>query len=248
MGGLNREFRLAGDWDLWRRMAREMPVTTLRAVLACHRRHPGQLSTNLEEYWREIDTAQTADDLLSRLRDEEDIGYVGKWREDLDRWDVNSVLLGNMQDARDHRKSFDQSSALRIDFSKPTLPGWVCHISGSSTAESWGRWSDAALAPSVRISSFSPLPAKATLRIRLAVLHVRCNPVVLTVGARAFEIRADTAPRDFSFEIAPQAPANMIDICPAISMSPVDLRLNNDSRRLGVALHFLEVIPASSPA
>src|SRR5439155_15551250 len=40
VGGLNSRLRLAGDWDLWRRMARETNVVTLRAVLAHHRRRP----------------------------------------------------------------------------------------------------------------------------------------------------------------------------------------------------------------
>lgn len=44
VGGLNPTFRLAGDWDLWRRMAHYADYVTLDVLTAFHRRRPGQLS------------------------------------------------------------------------------------------------------------------------------------------------------------------------------------------------------------
>ncbi|MGI6656841.1 MAG: hypothetical protein ACOX5Z_08490 [Desulfobulbus sp.] len=43
-GGLNSNLRLAGDWDLWRRMARHAPYIQLPWHMGAFRRRPGQLS------------------------------------------------------------------------------------------------------------------------------------------------------------------------------------------------------------
>lgn len=61
VGGLNAGFRLAGDWDLWRRMAKHSPFVTLDVLTAFHRRRPGQLSENLDAYYAEVDRHLTGD-------------------------------------------------------------------------------------------------------------------------------------------------------------------------------------------
>ncbi len=55
VGGLDEGFRLAGDWDLWRRLARHAPLTTIDTLLGFHRRRPGQLSESMDKYYAEID-------------------------------------------------------------------------------------------------------------------------------------------------------------------------------------------------
>jgi len=55
IGGLNKQLRLAGDWDLWRRFAEYNELVTMRAVLGFHRRLQGQLSEDRDGYYREID-------------------------------------------------------------------------------------------------------------------------------------------------------------------------------------------------
>lgn len=54
-GGLERDMKLAGDWDLWRRFASVEPLVKLRTVLGLHRRHSSQLSANMPGYHGEID-------------------------------------------------------------------------------------------------------------------------------------------------------------------------------------------------
>jgi glycosyltransferase involved in cell wall biosynthesis len=69
-GGLNwAQFRLAGDWDLWRRMALHTPLVTLDAVLGYHRRHESQLSKDVVSYTREMDTASSLQHLTQALPD-----------------------------------------------------------------------------------------------------------------------------------------------------------------------------------
>lgn len=55
VGGLDESFRLAGDWDLWRRLAGHAALTTVDTLLGFHRRRPGQLSESLDRYYGEID-------------------------------------------------------------------------------------------------------------------------------------------------------------------------------------------------
>ena len=59
VGGLDPSFRLAGDWDLWRRMAAQAEFVTLDVLTAFHRRRPGQLSGNLDAYYAEVDRRLT---------------------------------------------------------------------------------------------------------------------------------------------------------------------------------------------
>ncbi len=53
-GGLDCRFKLAGDWDLWRRFAEYADLVTLRAVLGLHRRRQGQASETFTKYIEEI--------------------------------------------------------------------------------------------------------------------------------------------------------------------------------------------------
>jgi glycosyl transferase family 2 len=54
-GGINRKFRLASDWDLWRRFARLERLYTLTFPLARFSHREEQLSSNMSEYYREVD-------------------------------------------------------------------------------------------------------------------------------------------------------------------------------------------------
>lgn len=55
VGGVDPSFRLAGDWDLWRRMARETAHVSVDTVTAFHRRRAGQLSSDMASYHAEVD-------------------------------------------------------------------------------------------------------------------------------------------------------------------------------------------------
>jgi hypothetical protein len=53
-GGLNPALRLAGDWDLWSRFARTAPLVHVNRQLGAFHSRPGQLSTDLDAYWAEV--------------------------------------------------------------------------------------------------------------------------------------------------------------------------------------------------
>ena len=54
-GGINSSFKLAGDWDLWRRFAEHAPLYSVDCPLACFSRRLGQKSSDMEGYYAEID-------------------------------------------------------------------------------------------------------------------------------------------------------------------------------------------------
>jgi len=52
-GGINPNFKMAGDYDLWKRFAKYEKLNSLNISYACHRKSNDQL-TNLEKYYKEI--------------------------------------------------------------------------------------------------------------------------------------------------------------------------------------------------
>jgi hypothetical protein len=54
-GGLRRDLRLAGDFDLWRRFARTAALAVCPFPLGAWRQRPGQTSADLAAYYREVD-------------------------------------------------------------------------------------------------------------------------------------------------------------------------------------------------
>lgn len=55
VGGLSKELKLAGDWDLWRRFARFTEPIHVDAPMGIFRQRDGQLSTNINQYMAEVD-------------------------------------------------------------------------------------------------------------------------------------------------------------------------------------------------
>jgi len=53
VGGINRNFKMAGDFDLWKRFAKYEKLISVPIAIAVHRKWHGQL-TNLDYYYAEI--------------------------------------------------------------------------------------------------------------------------------------------------------------------------------------------------
>jgi glycosyltransferase involved in cell wall biosynthesis len=71
VGGVDTAFKLAGDWDLWRRFAQHSPLYSVESPFAKFTRREGQKSQNIDDYWAEIDastpTLAVGDDVDHRL-------------------------------------------------------------------------------------------------------------------------------------------------------------------------------------
>jgi glycosyltransferase involved in cell wall biosynthesis len=67
-GGTDPNFRLAGDFDLWRRFARQTDLVIVDAILGCFRVRAGQLSTNMARYHAEIDASLSPAEIETRAK------------------------------------------------------------------------------------------------------------------------------------------------------------------------------------
>lgn len=54
VGGINPQYKYAGDYDLWRRMAQYAELYTVNALLGGFRVHKGQKSSDIEKYNAEL--------------------------------------------------------------------------------------------------------------------------------------------------------------------------------------------------
>lgn len=90
VGGVNGQFRYAGDYDLWRRFARHSIFTSVDRTTGYFRRREGQISGDMTSYHKEIDASFSKAELVERahvaksyreyLTDNE-LGAAGfKWR------------------------------------------------------------------------------------------------------------------------------------------------------------------------
>ena len=53
-GGINKNYLLAGDFDLWKKMASHSFLYTIRVPLGGFRIHDNQLSHNVVDYYKEV--------------------------------------------------------------------------------------------------------------------------------------------------------------------------------------------------
>jgi glycosyltransferase involved in cell wall biosynthesis len=67
VGGLNRDFKMAGDFDLWKRFAKYEKLISVPIAIAVHRKWIGQL-TNLDYYYSEINKKKCLFNLFYFLR------------------------------------------------------------------------------------------------------------------------------------------------------------------------------------
>ena len=91
-GGLDANFRLAGDFDLWRRFAKQSDLVIVDTILGCFRIRAGQLSANMARYHAEIDASLSVDEMKIRAKTAKSYAkagfkyrvvvrhYVGPWQ------------------------------------------------------------------------------------------------------------------------------------------------------------------------
>jgi Glycosyl transferase family 2 len=65
-GGVDPNFRIAGDFDLWRRFARQTDLVNVNAILGCFRVRAGQLSEDMPGYRAEIDASLSPAEIETR--------------------------------------------------------------------------------------------------------------------------------------------------------------------------------------
>jgi glycosyltransferase involved in cell wall biosynthesis len=67
-GGVDPNFRLAGDFDLWRRFAKHRDLVAVDRILGCFRVRAGQLSEDMPGYRAEIDASLSPAEIETRAK------------------------------------------------------------------------------------------------------------------------------------------------------------------------------------
>jgi hypothetical protein len=66
--GADPNFRLAGDFDLWRRFARHTDLVVVDRILGCFRVRKGQVSEDMPGYRAEIDASLSPAEIETRAK------------------------------------------------------------------------------------------------------------------------------------------------------------------------------------
>ena len=130
-----------------------------------------------------------------------------------------------------------------IDFTRSGAPYFVRSIDGLSVLEPWGRWSDANISPSVRISFFSPIPERFTLQLLAQPFGQNGEQnVTITIGHQKFNVHLQPGINEIKIPVElSEHNVKSIEFRPHKPISPKELSpTSNDSRKLGIGLIRLQ--------
>ena len=131
-----------------------------------------------------------------------------------------------------------------IDFSRPGAPVFVRKLEGLSVAEPHGRWSDATLAPTVKITLRDPLPKRFTLELTGRPFGPNLGKdITLRVGGRdyALPVNAGQVSLQQAVELGSDD-VREIEIVLPQPASPHQLGMGEDRRKLGMLFERLRVL------
>lgn len=140
-------------------------------------------------------------------------------------------------------KMIDATLAEGIDFTRPEVPLFVRSLQGLSMPEPRGRWSDAAVAPTVRIIFREALPQRFTLELSGRPFGPNLGKnITVRIGGRSYTqpIGADPFMLKLPVELA-SAGVREIEIALPQPASPHELGLGEDRRKLGMLFERLRV-------
>jgi phosphoglycerol transferase len=126
-----------------------------------------------------------------------------------------------------------------IDFSRKSWPSFLHSVTGLSVHESWGRWTDAKLAPQTQLNFTTPLPEKFTLVLQGEAFGPNVNKQLkIQIGARSYPVDMPAGIFEIRLPIDLQGEkVNTITLIPPCPTSPRSLGMNqSDTRQLGVRL------------
>ena len=130
-------------------------------------------------------------------------------------------------------------------FALPGAPESVKQFSGISRPESWGRWSNANLAPAVTIEFVNPLPAKFDLVITARAYGPNAHrPTTVRVGdtQQRLTLGEQTSTQTLRFDNA-YGSSRLTLIPPEPQLSNLNNIPGQDPRKLGIGLVELKVVP-----
>ncbi len=137
-----------------------------------------------------------------------------------------------------------------IAFMVPGLPEQVKAIAGVSAVENWGRWSDANLAPSVKIDYVKPLPTTFDVVIRARAYGSNIDkPVSVRVGDQEQFVSFGDKDGTVKVQFTNPGAAQSIVITPPSPTEPTEGTSGGfQPRKLGIGMVSLEVQPGEPEA
>ncbi|MEI9478841.1 MAG: hypothetical protein WCO26_20035 [Deltaproteobacteria bacterium] len=148
-----------------------------------------------------------------------------------------SVILPSVADffADQYWARYPAILAEGIDFRRSGFPVFIKEINGLSSAEPWGRWSDAKLSKSVEIKFYRSLPASFTLILRAMPFGSNSGaPVKIQVGDHIETVIFSGGMEEKRIRVVTKNPVFKIRIFPPFPKSPSSIGVNSDTRKLGI--------------
>jgi phosphoglycerol transferase len=126
-----------------------------------------------------------------------------------------------------------------IDFSNQAWPGVLTKIRGVSGPESFGRWSDS---DQVALEFAAPLPKRFTFALTASAFGPDVDlPFKISVGQEEQSFRLSALPKKLSLTFNSTGTERTVVITIPKPMSPKELGISSDDRRLGIALQQLRI-------
>lgn len=127
----------------------------------------------------------------------------------------------------------------------PGAPNSVKSFSGISRPESWGRWSNANLAPEVKIEYVDPLPQKFDLVITARAFGPNVHrPIPVRVGdqKQLLTLGEEFSTTTLHFD-NPNGSHNLIIVPPEPQLSNIGNITGQDPRKLGIGMVDIKIVP-----
>jgi hypothetical protein len=124
----------------------------------------------------------------------------------------------------------------------PGMPSYLCEVTGLSTCEEWGRWTDG---PFVEFRFAAPLPKRFLLELKARPFGPnKGRGIGVTIGRFTTSLRmfSDTE-RRYVVAVNGHGGADFIRLSVPAPTSPASLGISDDTRLLGLAITWLRVKP-----
>lgn len=145
---------------------------------------------------------------------------------------------GYYADARGKR--YEGSLVTGIDFRRPDLPSFIYSVSGLSSAESWGTWSDG---PKAEFNFLQPLPQVFTLIVKGSAFASNArHPTRIVIGGREYSVQFSASVSEVRLPVDLRgSTATSITFIPPSPVSPKKVSGSGDRRKLGIAFVSMRI-------
>jgi Domain of unknown function (DUF7024) len=142
-------------------------------------------------------------------------------------------------------ETYPATLAEGIDFAKPGYPTFIAGVTGMSGYESWGRWTDGDRA-TFRFTQL--LPKHFTLVIQGNAFGPNFGEAIkIKIGATQQEFKITEQGQIHRLDFTLPEPADTLELLISKPTSPLELKIGDDPRKLGIGLIKLQ-IESDTPA